>query len=324
MRLVCGAISMPSAQLRTLRLLERFLAQVAQVLSTFGRPPAKQLGAKLSKLLLLAAEDLAQPPAITLFRGVVEPRADMIDRGELIDDFAEVVLDLVQARIKLVVRAGRHDCRRQLQGVAQSFARDPQPVQLCILVQVGLGQLKEIAHKRPQLLSAERRKGWRVLAGMTLGPADPGEQVLGVQLEPIALLQAAAQGLERLTSLAALRPQDLGNPLAGIKPFRLQMLKVHITIADRASLAADFAECLFHPLVVRFRDGGLEQLEGSRSPARPNAELVDGFRLVGFANRFIEEVADGEQPLGESSASHFVGWRLGISADEPLLKAGHD
>ena len=77
-------------------------------------------------------------------RALIEAFLHVVDGGKLIANFAQTVLNFVQAGAELPVLARRHGSRRQFQGIAEALPRDAQRVQRIRIAEVSFRQLEKL------------------------------------------------------------------------------------------------------------------------------------------------------------------------------------
>jgi len=159
---------------------------------------------------------------------------------------------------------------------------------------------------------------------MAFGPGNRFEQPGDILLEPIVLLEAAAEALQVLAGLAALFFEGVNDAARDLKIAVLETVQVDVAVPDRTCRAAHLAEQFFHFPPVGAGEGGLEELESGNSAASPDPELVNGFGFIVAADRLVEKVADSMQPLGERTTSDFVSGCVVGDAVEPLFKSRHE
>jgi hypothetical protein len=79
----------------------------------------------------------------------------------------------------------------------------------------------------------------------------------------------------------------------------LQTLGQHVAVAGLAGRAADASQCSLQPFTSPPRQDRFKEPEGRRSPARPDAELVDRLGIAGVVagnlGRLLQEVLNGSE-----------------------------
>jgi len=159
-----------------------------------------------------------------LLRDALEALLQMFNRRKLVAHFAEPILNFVHGGGKLLMRQRRQRGRRQLEGVPQSFAGNPDGVQCFGVAQIGIGKLEKLTCQRLKLLAAERAERRRVAAGMALGPANLFEQSLDKLFQAAVALQTTTKVFQFSAGPAALARQLANDSLGNRSLFVLQAL----------------------------------------------------------------------------------------------------